>query len=67
MRNNIVKNSSNTAKLSFQTHCKSIINDVEIIACKLELFQNLIIDYKSRDQRRKGEINNVTSAIVSAP
>ena len=27
------------------THCKLIINDVEVIACKLELFKNPIIDF----------------------
>ncbi len=43
------------------------INDVEIIACKLELFKHNNWFHKSRDQRRKGEINNLTSAIVSAP
>jgi hypothetical protein len=43
-----------------------IINDLEIIACQLELFKNLIIDF-IRDQGRKVEINNLTSAIVSAP
>ncbi len=52
----------------FLTHCKLIINDVEIIACKFELFKNPNnLFHKSRDQRRKGEINNLTSAIVSAP
>ncbi len=34
---------------------------------KLELIKKPISDQKSGDQRRKGEINNLTSAIVSAP
>ncbi len=55
-------------KKFFYTQCKLIINNVEIIACKLELFKkpnNWF--HKSRDQRRKGDINNLTSEIVSAP
>jgi hypothetical protein len=49
------------------TQCKLIINDAEIIACKLELLKNPIIYFISRDQRSQGVINNWTSAIVSAP
>ncbi len=42
----------------FFTQCKLIISNVEIIACKLHLFKNPNNWFhKSRDQRRKGEIN----------
>ncbi len=50
------------------SQCKLIINYVEIIACQLELFKNPIIDlinYKRSAYSRKGEINNLTSAILS--
>jgi hypothetical protein len=64
----LLKISSNTAKLIFLTQCKLIINNVEkIIAGKLELFKNPIIDYINQEIRAGGEINNLTSAIVSAP
>jgi hypothetical protein len=35
--------------------CKLIMNDVEIIACKLNLFKNPLIDFIIKDQRRKGD------------
>jgi hypothetical protein len=40
---------------------------VEITACKLKFFLNPIIDFRNQEIRqcRKGEINNLTSAIVS--
>jgi hypothetical protein len=41
MRNNIVIYFLNYSKIN----CKLIINNVEIIACKLELFKNPIIDF----------------------
>ncbi len=37
--------SSITAKHICLTHCKLIINDVEIIACKIDLFKHPIIDF----------------------
>ncbi len=49
--------SSNKAKYIFKTHCKLIINNVEIIACKLALFKNPIIDFINQEISRKGEIN----------
>ncbi len=52
----------------FKTQWKLIINNVEIISCKLELLKKSNNWFhKSRDQRWKGEINNLASAIVSAP
>ncbi len=33
----------------FLTQCKSIINNVEIIACKLDLFKNPIIDFINQE------------------
>ncbi len=41
--------SSNTAKYIFETQCKLNINDVEIIACKLKLFKNPIIDFINQE------------------
>jgi hypothetical protein len=58
MRNNIVIISSNTAKQFFYIQCQLSINDVEIIACKLQSFKYPIIDFiNQRDQRRKGDID----------
>ncbi len=48
----------------FSTQCKLIINNVEIIACKLELFKNLIIYFIN--QRISAE-REISIAIVSAP
>jgi hypothetical protein len=45
------------------TQCNLIINNVEIIACKLELFKNLIIDFINRDISAERERS---IAIVSA-
>jgi hypothetical protein len=48
-------------------YCKLIINDVEIIACKLELFKNPIIDFINQEISAEiGEISNLTLAILSA-
>ncbi len=41
--------SSNTANKNFFTHYKLLINDVEIIACKLELFKISIIDFINQE------------------
>jgi hypothetical protein len=38
-------------------HCILIINDVKIIACKLELFKNPIIDFIIKRSAQMGEIN----------
>ncbi len=46
------------------TLCKLIINNVEIIACKLELFQNPIIYFINQDISAERERS---IAIVSAP
>ncbi len=56
--------SSNTAKQIFKTHCKLIINNVEIIACKLELFKNPIIDFINQENTAEMERSIV---IVSVP
>jgi hypothetical protein len=47
MKNKIVINF--TANKFFETHCKLTINDVEIIACKLELFKNPVIDFINQE------------------
>jgi hypothetical protein len=31
------------------THCKLIINDEEIIACKLELFKNPVLEFTNQE------------------
>ncbi len=46
---NIVNKYSYTAKLIFLTQCKLIINDTEIIACKLEFFKNPKIDIVNQE------------------
>jgi hypothetical protein len=46
------------------THCKLIINNVEIIACKLELFKNPITDFINQEISAERERS---IAIVSAP
>jgi hypothetical protein len=41
----------------FLTQCKLIINDIEIIACKLELYKNPIIDFINQEisaERERG-------------
>jgi hypothetical protein len=40
--NNLVINFFLYYKINFWTHFKLIINDVEIIACKLELFKGTV-------------------------
>ncbi len=45
-------------------HCKLIINNVEIIACKLKLFQTPIIDFINQEISAERERS---IAIVSAP
>ncbi len=68
MKNNIAINFLYTGKYFFQIQCKLIINYVEIIARKLELFKTPIIDFTiKKSAQKKGEINNLTSAIGSAP
>ncbi len=53
----------------FLTQCTLNNIDLENLNVLLhELFKNPIIDFINQEiQRRKGEINNLTSAIVSAP
>jgi hypothetical protein len=46
------------------THCKLIVKKVEIIACKLELFKNPIIDFINQEISAERERS---IAIVSAP
>ena len=60
MRNNIVIK----AKYIFLTQCQLIINNVEIIACKLELFKNPIIYFINQEISAERERS---IAIVSAP
>jgi hypothetical protein len=55
--------SFNTAN-KFLTHCKLIINNVEIIACKLELFISPIIVFINQEISVERERS---IAIVSAP
>jgi hypothetical protein len=45
-------------------YSKLIINNVEIIACKLDLFKNPIIDFTNQEISAEREIS---IAIVSAP
>ncbi len=55
-------------KYIFLTQCKLIINGVEIIPCKLELFKDPIFDFTNQEISAERErSNNLTSAIVSAP
>jgi hypothetical protein len=61
---NIVINLFYTAKEIFETQCKLIINNVEIIACKLELFKNPIIYFINQEISAERERS---VAIVSAP
>ncbi len=56
--------SSYTAKYILLTQCKIIVNNVEIIACKLELFKNTIIDYIHQEISAERERS---IAIVYAP
>jgi hypothetical protein len=46
------------------THCELIINNVEIIACKLELFKNPIIDFTNQEISAETERS---IAILCAP
>ncbi len=45
----------NTAKKNFKAQCNLIINDVEIIACILELFKNPIIDFINQEISAENE------------
>jgi hypothetical protein len=51
-------------QINFWTHCKFIINYVEIFACKLALFKNPIIDLRNQEISAERERS---IAIVSAP